>query len=189
MAISASSRTTRILPIPIEERMGRTLDLLKASRRGRTVDQNIYATLVRNQRLFERWLSLGHALLFEGSLTGRDRELLVLRTAANCESEYEWAQHQKYALAGGISEDEVSAIYGDWRERAWSPKDYALLSAADELHEKCVVGDASWGKLASHFPEEQLIELTMVVGVYHLVAMMLNSFGVQLDDGLRGFPE
>jgi hypothetical protein len=28
----------------------------------------------------------------------------------------------------------------------------------------------------------------MLVGHYHLVAMALNAFGVELDDGLEGFP-
>ena len=29
----------------------------------------------------------------------------------------------------------------------------------------------------------------MLVGHYHLVAMTLNSLGVQLDSGLTGFPQ
>jgi hypothetical protein len=33
------------------------------------------------------------------------------------------------------------------------------------------------------------MEATMLVGHYKMVAFCLNSFGVELDDGLEAFPE
>jgi 4-carboxymuconolactone decarboxylase len=69
------------------------------------------------------------------------------------------------------------------------PFDATLLRAADELHVTSTVSDATWSALATRFTTEQLIELLMLVGHYHLVAMTLNALGVELDDGLVGFPK
>jgi hypothetical protein len=33
------------------------------------------------------------------------------------------------------------------------------------------------------------MEATMVVGHYHMLAFALNSFGVELDDGLEPLPQ
>ena len=33
------------------------------------------------------------------------------------------------------------------------------------------------------------MDLAFMVGQYNLVSMVLNSFGVQLDEGFEGFPE
>jgi alkylhydroperoxidase family enzyme len=184
----AAERAVRISPVTADEQTEQMAELLDRSRRGRDVNLNIYATLARNPTLFGHWLSLAHGLLFEGTLTGRDRELLVMRTAVNCDSDYEWAQHRKFAIAGGISPEEIAAVYSGWSAHPWEPKDRALLAAADELHRESAMSDKSWRELSQHFSTEQLIEITMVVGVYHLVAMLLNTCGVQLEPGLTGFP-
>ena len=61
----------------------------------------------------------------------------------------------------------------------WSDADALLLRATDELHADSRIGDATWAALAEQWDDQQLIELCMVVGQYHLVAMTLNSLGVE----------
>jgi alkylhydroperoxidase family enzyme len=46
------------------------------------------------------------------------------------------------------------------------------------------VSDASWARLKAHFTDAQCMDLVYTVGQYTQVSMLLNSFGVQLDDGL-----
>jgi hypothetical protein len=38
-----------------------------------------------------------------------------------------------------------------------------------------------------HLDERQLIEVPVLIGQYHLVAYMLNSFGIEREPGLGGF--
>jgi len=58
----------------------------------------------------------------------------------------------------------------------------------DELHERSTISDATWEALAREFDQPQLIETTMLVGHYHMVAFALNAIGVELDDGLEPLP-
>lgn len=179
---SSSTRPVRIPPVPPEERDELTRELLTRANRTPGRDVNIYSTFVNRPELFEMWLDLAHGLLFRGKLDGYDREIVVLRTAWNCESEYEWAQHVRIAREVGVSDAEIIAIENGAADPIWSERPAVLLTVADELHDRSVVSDTTWAKLAKYYDSELMYELTMLVGVYHLVAMMLNTFGVQLDD-------
>jgi 4-carboxymuconolactone decarboxylase len=181
------TRPLRIPPVPVAERRGQIRDLLDQARVGTGPDANIFATLVRAPGLFRRWLPFGGKLL-AGKLPARDRELLILRTGWNCRAEYEWAQHVRIGLSCGLTTDEVNRTVLDPIDEDWPPFDATLLRAADELHASSTITDVTWSELAAHYDTQQLIELPMLVGHYHLVAMSLNSCGVQLDDGLEGFP-
>ena len=65
--------------------------------------------------------------------------------------------------------------------------DRLLLVATDELHADAHVSDATWEGLSQLLTTQQLIDLVFTVGQYNLVSMALNSFGVQLDEGLPGW--
>ncbi len=149
-------------------------------------DANIFRTLVRAPGLFRRWLPFGGKLL-RGKLPGRDRELLILRTAWNCQAEYEWGQHVIIGANEGITAAEIRRV-ATRDTGGWNAADAVLMQAADEMHDDFCVSDATWATLAGRYDIEQLIEIPMLVGHYHLVAMTLNSLGVALDDGIEGFP-
>lgn len=175
----------RIPPLPVAERTPSAQALLDGFTVGWS-EANIFSTLVRAEGLTRRWLPFGGKLL-NGKIPARDRELLILRTGWNCGSEYEWAQHVVIGRAAGLTDEEIRRVPAGPGED-WSPFDSTLLQAADELHEEWCITDATWAALAAVYDPQQLIELPMLVGHYHMVAMTLNSLGVQLDPGLSGFP-
>ena len=72
--------------------------------------------------------------------------------------------------------------------QGWAAQDAALLRAADELHEAPASPRETWRRCAERFDERALIEITMLVGHYHMVAFALNSLEVELDEGLEGLP-
>jgi len=112
---------------------------------------------------------------------------LILRTGWRCRSEYEWGQHVLIGRAAGVTDDDVRRIQEGPDAAGWSVLDSTLLRAADELHDDSCITDATWAALAQHYGEQQLIEIPMVVGQYHLVSFCLNSLGVQREAGVPGF--
>jgi len=181
----------RIPPTGPDDRDERTEELLAVMRRPDGTDLNIFATMAHHPKLLKRWSAFGATLLFGGELPGRDRELLILRTAWLCKAEYEWGQHVLIGRASGITDDEIERIPVVEISDEWSPLDAALLRAVDELHEQQAISDETWAVLADAYSYRQLIEVCMVVGQYHMVAFTLNSLGVELEaePGLARFPE
>ncbi len=181
----------RIPPLPPDEWDGEVKKILEAVPGGvenRLGDNNIFPTLARHPELFRAWLRFGGYLLTSGQLAGRDRELLILRTAVLCESSYEWGQHVRISLAGGIPREDIDRVLEGADAESWSEHEAALLRAADELHRDSRISDGTWAILAEGYSPEQLIEATMVVGHYTMLAGALNSFGVELDEGLESLP-
>jgi 4-carboxymuconolactone decarboxylase len=177
----------RVPPLPAEDRDERAVELLAQAGGPAGAATNLFATLVRHPGLFRRWLPFGGKLL-AGRLPDRDRELLILRTAWHCRSDYEWTQHARIAATAGLTADEIVRVRGSAHDPAWARADALLLRAADELHDESCLGDATWAALAERYDERQLIELPMLVGHYHLVAFTLNSLGVQVEPGVADDP-
>jgi alkylhydroperoxidase family enzyme len=186
------SEGRRIPPLPPEQWEGDIKKILEAQPSGvegaRLGDNNIFPTFARHPDLFRAWLRFGGYLLTSGKLSGRDRELLILRTAVLCGSSYEWGQHVRISLAGGIDRETIDRVLEGPGAEGWTRHEATLLRAADELHEDSRISDDTWRALEETYDTEQLVEATMVVGHYHMLAFALNSFGVELDEGLEPLP-
>ena len=150
---------------------------------------NVFTTMAKHEDLATDWLVFGRHILAENTLPPREREMLILRIGWLCQSEYEWAQHRRIGLSVGLTEEEILRINEGPQAKGWSPEDATLLRAVDELHANAMITDPTWNALAAIYSEKQMMDLVFTVGQYNLVSMALNSFGVQLDEGLEGFPE
>ncbi len=177
----------RIPPLPEAERSEADLELLAQASAPGSAASNIFTTLVRHRRLFRRWLPFGGVLL-TGALPARDRELLILRTGWLCRSPYEWGQHAAIGRAVGLTDAEIRRVADGPDAEGWADWDALLLRAADELHGSHTLSDETWAALSTTYDHKQLIEVPMVVGHYHLVAMTLNTLGVEREPGVEGLP-
>ena len=159
--------------------------LQTVGREGRVL--NIYRTLVAHPKLLKRWGVFGTHVLYKSTLPARERELLILRTGWLCKSEYEWGQHVIIGKGVGVTDEDIERVMEGPGASGWDAFDAALVRAADELHFDSFIGDATWEALSERFDTQQLIDVIFAVGQYHVVSMALNSLGVQLDDGVKGF--
>ncbi|MEV0669302.1 carboxymuconolactone decarboxylase family protein [Mycobacterium sp. NPDC050441] len=121
------------------------------------------------------------------TLSERERELLVLRTAAVRQSSYEWAQHVVMAHDVGIDNDELSWIAWGPDAPAWSTHEAALLRAVDELIESGAIQPDTLAVLSESFDIQQILDVVFTVGAYETLGWMLKSFGVELDDDIRSW--
>ncbi len=149
---------------------------------------NVFATLAQHPTLCQGWIPFARHVLSPTSstITVRDREIVILRIGFLCQAEYEWAQHVRLARKVGISEDEINQIKAGPDADGLSEKDALLLRATDELHQNAKISDPVWQGLTAYYDMQQMMDIVFAVGNYNLVSMALNSFGVQLDEGLEG---
>jgi alkylhydroperoxidase family enzyme len=183
----------RIAPLKDEELTPEQIERLAKSRQKDGGILNIFRTLVRAPDAFRAFSWWGGYVMSRNSLIPRDREIVILRTGWLCKSGYEWTQHHRIGLQSGLAAEEIERIKTGAGAVGWTAAERALLAATDDLNRDHFVSNAAWAELARHYSERQCMDLVFTVGQYTQVSMILNSFGVQLDQGqtldpdLKGF--
>jgi alkylhydroperoxidase family enzyme len=145
---------------------------------------NLLGTFARHPALTRAYNTFNGHVLFSSTLPPRLRELVVLRVAAVRDAAYEWAQHVVLATGEGITPDEIERVRTRPDAVEWSRLEASLLQAVDELVRDASIDDGTWAVLASELDDQQLMDFVFTVGAYDLLAMMMRSFGVQLDADL-----
>lgn len=149
----------------------------------------LFRTLAHNPRVLERVRRGG--LLDPGSISMKERELVILRTTALCSSEYEWGVHVRFfADAAGLSTEQVHATVGaEAAAGTWNDSEQALLQACDELHTGAHLSDATFAQLSAHFSAEQIVEVLILAGLYHAISFVTNGAHIELEEGAERFPQ
>ena len=150
---------------------------------------NIVRTYARYPELMHAWESFGKHCLQTSALEHRHKELLMLRTAWLARSGYEFGHHDVISRHRGLTADDVDRVTQGPDHPGWTPLESALLRAADEIERDAFISDAVWQQLASELDERQLMDVIFTCGAYRIGSVAMNSFGVQIDEGIPLRPE
>jgi alkylhydroperoxidase family enzyme len=175
---TSSPRVAPVADAQLSDYQREVLSPLGASGR-----MNIFRTMVRSPKALKRFLVWGNYVLYLNSLPPREREIVVLRIGYLCRSGYEWAQHVPIGLEAGLGAEEIERIKRGPGMAGWTAAEAALLRAVDELHETRFVAGEAWSELRRHFTEAQCVDVVFTTTQYAQVSTILNTLGVQLDDG------
>ena len=147
---------------------------------------NIYRALAHSRAAMLHFMRLGNSLLEHCRLDHRLRELAILRVARLTGSSYEWAQHVVLARECGVTPEQMEAM-GEWSSStAFDARDRAVLAYTDEVSQQVRVQDAVFQEVARYLDEDSIVELTLCVGFWGMVARLLEALQVDLDQELPG---
>ncbi len=173
----------RLTPLPAEEwddEVRHAMSpLLPASRANPRDAGNVIGTLARHPALTHAFLTFNTQMLLRSTLSTRVREVAVLRAALNSRSDYLWDHHVPLAQRAGLTPAEIEGIRAG---HAASPVDALVVRAADELDVDKTLTDETWAALGEHFDEQQRMDLVFTVGCYQLLALAVNTFGIEPED-------
>lgn len=144
---------------------------------------NLFKVLANYPELMKRVNGLGGMFMAHGSLSKREREMVILRVAWRSHCDYEYAQHYDIAKAAGLSEKEIRDLGLPISDGEWSSADRALLDFADEAIDAATVSDETWDALSTNHSQDQMMELILLVGFYRMLAGFLNAARVPLEEG------
>ena len=142
---------------------------------------NVHKLMANNPALLEAWWPLRNHGVRGGTLSARQRELIILRVAVHMRCWYEWASHVERGQAAGLGLEEIERVRSDPAGAAWRPEERLLLELVDECIEARGIGPASLAVADGAFTAEQLLDLMAIVGMYVTLAMMINTWGLALD--------
>ena len=179
----------RVLPLEEHEWNDAAREIMEPLSEG-DKQANIVKTLIHHPKLMNSLGAFGaHVSGDDTSLSPRHRELAILRTGWLCQSEYEWGHHIQVAREISISDEDIERVAAGPDAEGWDPFEATLLRAVDELHADAMITDATWKALAERYDIAQLMDFVATVGQYTVVSMLLNTLGVQPEEGLEGFPK
>ena len=188
----AVSAETRIAPFeaPFTPEVQASLDGMMG-RRSERPPLALFRTLLRNFEAGDRIRPLGSYFLVKGTLDPRDRELVIHRVTARCGAEYEWGVHAEiFARAAlGMADGWIDATAtASAEDSSWDERESLLIRFVDELHDTSNVSDETWAAMTGYWNVEQLLELLMLAGWYHLISFVANGARVPLEPWARRFP-
>ncbi len=142
----------------------------------------LFRTLGHNPRILNK---IRHGnLLDRGSITRREREIIILRTCARCGAEYEWGVHVAFfAERFGLGREQVrSTFQSKPTTDLWEEGDILLIALVDELHDFSQISDDLWAKLEASWKPDQLVEMIVLTGFYHTVSFVINGLKIDLEE-------
>jgi 4-carboxymuconolactone decarboxylase len=126
---------------------------------------------------------LGAALRFGGTLTARQREIVILTVARSQRSDYEWHGHAGDARRAGLSETQLDALRTDapipdlaLTEQAAHDVTLALLRDQD-------LSDTEFTSAVEAIGTSALFDIVSLVGHYLHTALSLRVWRVPLQPG------
>ena len=166
--------TVRVPPLPVAD-----FSIEQAALVGDWTHLNFSRVLVRHPAMYKVFVPYIAQVIAGSSLPPRDREVLVVRVLAQGKDVYEAHHHVQIAQKAGMSDADIAAVRaGDASLSSW---DKALVRAADELVAGQQLSDASWAAFGERYSEAQQMEVVFLVGCYNVMAMLTNSFGIEVE--------
>jgi alkylhydroperoxidase family enzyme len=150
---------------------------------------NVFRVLLHHPPVADVFAQLVKAVVLDGTLDPRLREMAIMRAAWLRGSTYEWASHYGLSLRAGMTDDEVVALRTGPGAPGLTASERAVLTLVDEVvnvgHASAEVLRAARDAVES---DAAYIELLAIPGCYVALASILNALAVPLDDGTTSWP-
>ncbi|ORV74705.1 carboxymuconolactone decarboxylase [Mycobacterium gastri] len=151
---------------------------------------SIFQVLLNHPRLARTFNDLLATMLWHGALDPRLRELAIMRIGWLTACDYEWTQHWRVASGLGVPAEDLLGVR-DWQSYdGFGPAERAVLAATDDVVCEGAVSADSWAACERelHGDTTVLIELVTAIGAWRMVASILHSLDVPLEDGVSSWP-
>jgi alkylhydroperoxidase family enzyme len=143
------------------------IERIRKGRRGTVI--NVYKTLMHNPDIASVWLDLVNVVRWKVVLDDRLREIVIVHVGYLNRCPYVVNQHVPELTApAGLTKAECDAL-ADWRAATcFNARERAALAYADTMSRDIDVPGAVFDALREHFDERQIVELTVLIGVYNM---------------------
>jgi alkylhydroperoxidase family enzyme len=149
---------------------------IKAERGGRLL--NLYRMLLHSPPVASGWLALFTAIRQQSTLSGRLRELAILRIAILNGAEYEFKAHMPFALKEGVTQAQLDALKAGRAPAGLTEADEAALAYAEAMTRTIQVPDPVFAAIRKHLDDREVLELTATIAGYNLVSRVLEALRI-----------
>jgi alkylhydroperoxidase family enzyme len=142
---------------------------------------NLYRALANQPPALAAFLEMSRYVRGGSSLDAGLRELAILATAHELEQPYEVSHHTEAAARVGVPPEKVEAVAPGGSLDALTPAERYAVEFARQVAQTRTCEEATFRRLESVFSTEQIVDLVLTTGWYHLCAVVLGSLHVELE--------
>jgi 4-carboxymuconolactone decarboxylase len=143
---------------------------------------NVSRMLAGSPSLFRPLTRVFNAYLNDGLLSDELREIVILRTGYLRDSEYEVVNHLRVAKLIGMAPERVAALRPGEAQDVFTDQERNVLRFVDEVVRDGNASTQAFDAVAQFMSPAEMIELTLVIGVYTLVSQFCATFGIEPED-------
>ena len=143
-----------------------------------------YGILLHSPQLAARVAHTGTFVRFEFDVPEALKELVIITTAREITSQYEFSAHARLAREAGVSEETIQAIAKGTAPQGLSGDEEILVRYTKELVKDHKISDATFNAVKDRFGVQDTVNFTGLIGHYLLVGQILLAFDVELAPGM-----
>lgn len=159
------------------ERMG----ALRSNSSGRAELGAVYLALFNNPDLAVKVGNLGEAIRFDGILPDATRETAILRFAGLTDCPYIAAHHRGPAARAGVAPEVIEELGSGLLPAGLDPSTEAVVMAVGQVIRGERLEQEVQASIEEAFGVEGLVEVVVLCGLYGIMKMTVDSFGVAVE--------
>jgi 4-carboxymuconolactone decarboxylase len=128
---------------------------------------------------------LNRYLRFEAGFSPRVREIAILTTAREMDSQFEWVAHEPEALKEGVEQTVIDVIKHRRSTEDLSEADATVIELGRQIWRDHKVTPQTFARARALFGPNQLVDLVLLMGNYAGTAALLTTFDMQLHAGKK----
>jgi len=145
---------------------------------------NIFRMLANSEYGLKGFVRMGNGLLHRCELDPQLRELAIIRVGRLSRAAYEVFQHERIAREVGVEDAKIAALRDATVEAAaFTDNEKAVLRFADDVVRNVRASDRNLKAVGAFLSPGALVELTLTIGYYMMVCRLLETTGVEGEEG------
>lgn len=132
---------------------------------------------------------LGSAIRYRTSLSGRVREIAVLQVAVATDSRFEWWAHERIGRLAGLNDGEIAQLATGAPLALEDPREQAAHEFVAAVLRGPAVPIEEYAPAEAVLGSRTLVELTVLVGYYRLLADTMHVFAVMVPGDDAAMPQ
>ena len=136
---------------------------------------------MHSPKLAERANALSRYLRYESGLSGPVRELAILVTAREMDSQFEWTAHEPAALKEGIPQETIDIVKYRRDPSNLTEAEEVIIRLGRQMFGDKRVDSALFARALKTWGPKQLVELVALMTNYCATAALLCAFDMQLS--------
>ncbi|HEX4118860.1 MAG TPA: hypothetical protein VHX99_08665 [Rhizomicrobium sp.] len=142
-----------------------------------------YHIMLRSPQAAEQVINLMDYLRFQSTVPNRLKEFSIMIQGRLWRSQVEWGSHYQPAIKAGVSAETLAQLKANTRPASMQPDEAAVYDFCMELYTKHSVSDETYGRLHQFLNDQQIVDLTLLQGLYVTAASVMAMANQGLPPG------